>query len=36
LSALVNFEIWQRQFFDGEVLHGSDPSRMEIGKAASS
>jgi hypothetical protein len=32
----VNFEIWQRQFFDGEALHASDPSRMEIGKAASS
>ena len=29
LWALVNFEIWQRQFFDGEALHESSPLQEE-------
>ena len=29
LWALVNFEIWQRQFFDGDALHESSPLQEE-------
>jgi len=29
LWALVNFEVWQRQFFDGEGAHGVSPSLAE-------
>ena len=29
LWALVNFEIWQRQFFDGEAQHDASPSLAE-------
>ena len=30
LWALVNFEIWQRQFFDGERKQSSNPSQFEL------
>ena len=30
LWALVNFEIWQRQFFDGQDNHAADSSQFEI------
>jgi asparagine synthase (glutamine-hydrolysing) len=30
LWALVNFEIWQRQFLDGERKHSSNPSQFEL------
>jgi asparagine synthase (glutamine-hydrolysing) len=30
LWALINFEIWQRQFFDGQENHAANPSQFEI------
>jgi asparagine synthase (glutamine-hydrolysing) len=30
LWALVNFEIWQRQFFDGEAVSGIQESQLEL------
>ncbi len=30
LWALVNFEIWQRQFFDGEAAHHSAQAGAEV------
>jgi asparagine synthase (glutamine-hydrolysing) len=35
LWALVNFEIWQRQFFDGEADDTSESSRVEFAHLAS-
>lgn len=33
LWALVNFEIWQRQFFDGEAVSGLKDSQLELAHA---
>lgn len=33
LWALVNFEIWQRQFFDGETNGAYEPSQLEFAPA---
>ena len=33
LWALVNFEIWQRQFFDGEAQHSTNDSQLELAHA---
>jgi asparagine synthase (glutamine-hydrolysing) len=35
LWALVNFEIWQRQFFDGEAEASSEASAARVGRTAS-
>lgn len=35
LWALVNFEIWQRQFFDGEAITLSEPAHSELAHCSS-
>jgi hypothetical protein len=34
LWALVNFEMWLRQFFDGESWHNSNSSQVELAHAS--
>jgi asparagine synthase (glutamine-hydrolysing) len=34
LWALVNFEIWLRQFFDGEAQHSTNSSQLELAHAS--